>query len=176
VRLGRRIPYRHILTRWWPWLERIKVNAEKHLEDFVAGQRIRSGEFVATAELVRSFAQAYDPQPMHLDEEAAQASMFGGLIGSGWQTLAITMRLLVDAKLLGTTPIVGVALKDVRFHKPMRPGDVLTAQAEVLGTRISRSNSGRGFLDLLVITSNQLGERLVTQNWTLSVPSNSRAT
>jgi acyl dehydratase len=151
------------------------VSAEKYLENFVTGQRIRSGEFVATAELMRSFAQTYDPQPMHLDEEAAKASMFGCLIGSGWQTLAITMRLLVDARLLGSTPIVGAALKDVRFHKPMRPGDVLTAEAEVLGTRISRSNSGRGFLDLLVITSNQFGEKLITQNWTLSVPSNRRA-
>jgi acyl dehydratase len=150
------------------------VSAEKYLEDFVAGQRIRSGEFVATAELEQSFAQTYDPQRMHLDEEVAKVSMFGCLIGSGWQTLAITMRLLVDAKLLGTTPIVGAALKDVRFHKPMRPGDVLTTEAEVLGTRISRSNTGRGLLDLLVITSNQLGEKLTTQNWALSVPSNRR--
>ena len=152
-----------------------RVNTEKHIEDFVAGQRLRSGEFAATPELVRSFAQTYDPQPMHLDEEMAKVSMFGCLIGSGWQTLAITMRLLVDAKLLGTTPIVGAALKNVRFHKPMRPGNVLTAEAEVLGTRISRSNTGRGLLDLLVITSNQFGEKLVTQNWTLSVPSNSQS-
>ena len=146
------------------------IDTPKFLEDFTAGQRIRTGTFVVTPELVRSFAELYDPQPMHLDPEAAKATMFGEVVGSGCQTLAITMRLLVDARLLGGTPIIGADFKEFRFHRPMKPGDTLSAEAEVLGSRTSRSRPDRGFLELRVTTFNQDGEPLVTQTWTLAVP------
>jgi acyl dehydratase len=146
------------------------TGSAKYLEDFVVGQHITTGQFNVTRDLVRSFAELYDPQPMHLDDEAAKSSMFGELIGSGWQTLAITMRLLVDAKLLGGTPIVGAEFKELRFHRPMKPGDTLSAVAEVLAVKPSRSRPERGFLDFLVTTSNQEGAGVLTQTWSLVVP------
>ncbi|CAN7398621.1 MaoC family dehydratase [Bosea sp. LjRoot237] len=142
----------------------------QYLDDFKAGDRISSGSFEVTAELIRSFAELYDPQPMHIDEEAAHQTIFGELVGSGWQTLAITMRLLVDAKLLGGNPIIGAEFANLRFHRPMRPGDSLKAIAEVLQTRPSRSRNDRGFMDLQVTTTNQHDETVLTQAWTLIVP------
>jgi hypothetical protein len=95
------------------------IDTPKFLEDFTPGQRIRTGTFIVRPELVRSFAELYDPQPMHLDPEAAKASMFGEVVGSGCQTLAITMRLLVDARLLGGTPIIGADFREI----PLPPTD-----------------------------------------------------
>lgn len=85
------------------------------------------------------------------------------------------MRLLVDARILGATPIVGAEFKDMRFHAPVRPGDTLRASAEVLAVRPSKSRPERGFLDLKVTTTNGVGATLVTQSWTLVVPSRSGA-
>lgn len=148
----------------------------RYLEDFRAGDRIASGSFEVTAELIRSFAELYDPQPMHLDEDAARQTIFGELVGSGWQTLAITMRLLVDARLLGGNPIVGAEFANQRFHRPVRPGDGLKAVAEVLRTRPSRSRRDRGFMDLEVTTKNQRDETVLTQTWTLVVPARRQLT
>lgn len=147
----------------------------RYLEDFGTGDRIVSGSFEVTAELIRTFAELYDPQPMHIDEDAARQTIFGELVGSGWQTLAITMRLLVDARLLGATPIVGAEFANLRFHRPMRPGDSLKAAAEVLRTRLSRSRTDRGFMDLEVTTTNQRDETVLTQVWTLVVPTRAAA-
>lgn len=146
------------------------LTAQRYLEDFQVGDRINSGSLEVTAASIRAFAELYDPQPMHIDAEAARHTVFGELVGSGWQTLAITMRLLVDAQLLGGDPIVGAEFANVRFHRPMRPGDRLRATAEVLGTRSSRSRGDRGFMDLRVITANQDNETVLTQTWTLVVP------
>jgi len=142
----------------------------RYLEDFATGDRIRTGSIGITEVMSRGFAQLYDPQPIHLDAEAARASMFGGLVTSGWQTLAITMRLIADARPLGTTPMIGIEVQNLRFLHPVRPGDTLTAEAEVLGSRRSGSRPDRGFLDLTVTTRNQDGTPVVTQRWTLLVP------
>lgn len=142
----------------------------RYLDEFRVGDRISSGTFELTAELIRSFAEIYDPQPMHIDEEAARQTIFGELVGSGWQTLAITMRLLVDARLLGDNPIIGAEFANLRFHRPVRPGDSLKATAEVQQTRPSRSRGDRGFMDVKVTTTNQHDEMVLTQAWTLVVP------
>jgi acyl dehydratase len=144
--------------------------AARHLEDFATGDRIRTGSVHITEAMSREFAAMYDPQPIHLDAEAARGSMFGGLVSSGWQTLALTMRLIADARPLGTTPLIGIEIKNLRFLHPVRPGDTLTVEAEVLGTRRSESRPERGFLDLAVTTRNQDGRPVVTQRWTLLVP------
>lgn len=142
-----------------------------YLEDFAVGDRVETGTCTITLDMIRSFARLYDPQPMHLDEQAARDTVFGELIGSGWQTLAVTMRLLVDARLLGSTPIVGAEFKDMRFHAPMRPGDTLRASAEVTAIRPSKSRPDRGFIDFEVTTTRADGATLVTQRWSLVVPS-----
>lgn len=142
-----------------------------YLEDFAVGDRIDSAECTVTLDMIRSFAALYDPQPMHLDEGAARGSIFGALVGSGWQTLALTMRLLVDARLLGSTPIVGAEFRELRFHAPMRPGDSLRASAEVKAIRPSKSKPDRGFIDFEVTTRTGAGTTLVTQQWSLVLPS-----
>lgn len=145
--------------------------APRYLEDFAVGEQIETGGISISREMIRSFAELYDPQPMHLDEVAARDTVFGELVGSGWQTLAVTMRLLVDARLLGSTPIVGAEFRDMRFHAPVHPGDTLKASAEVLAMRASKSRPDRGFLDLKVTTKTTAGVTLVTQTWSLVVPS-----
>src|SRR5262249_19251821 len=142
----------------------------RHLEDFAAGDRIRTGAVQITEAMSRAFAAMYDPQPIHLDAEAARGSMFGGLVASGWQTLALTMRLIPDAKPLGATPMIGIEIKNLRFLHPVRPGDTLSVEAEVLGSRRSESRPERGFLDIAVTTRNQDGRPVVTQQWTMLVP------
>lgn len=146
-------------------------DAPRYLEDFAVGDRTETDEVVVTREMIKSFAKLYDPQPMHLDEVFARHTIFGELVGSGWQTLAVTMRLLVDARLLGGTPIVGAEFKDTRFHAPVRPGDSLRANAEIVAVRPSKSRPDRGFMDVRVTTMNTAGTTLVTQNWSLVVPS-----
>lgn len=146
------------------------ATAPRYLEDFKIGDVTETDAFTVTRDMILSFAEQYDPQPMHLDEAAARGTVFGELVGSGWQTLALTMRLLVDARLLGGTPIVGAEFKDMRFHAPMRPGDTLRASAEVMAIRPSRSRPDRGFMDLKVTTRNAAGAALVTQSWSLIVP------
>lgn len=147
-----------------------RSTAPRHLEDFTVGDRVESGAFTLTRELIRSFAEQYDPQPMHLDDVAARETVFGTVVGSGWQTLAVTMRLMVDARLLGGTPIVGAEFKNTRFHAPVRPGDTLWASAEVTAIQVSRSRPDRGFMDMQVTTKNTADVVLVTQSWRLVVP------
>lgn len=150
-----------------------QVGAPRYLEDFKVGETVETDEFTITREMILNFAKQYDPQPMHLDEHAARSTVFGELVGSGWQTLAVTMRLLVDAQLLGGIPIVAAEFGGLRFHAPMRPGDTLHARAEVVAIRPSKSRPSRGFLDVQVITKNADGQTLVTQTWSLVVPSRS---
>jgi acyl dehydratase len=150
-----------------------RPEAPRYLEDFTVGDVTETSEFTITRDMVLSFAEQYDPQPMHLDEASARDTLFGQLVGSGWQTLAVTMRLLVDARLLGGTPIVGAEFKDMRFHAPMCPGDTLQASAEVIAIRPSKSRPDRGFMDMKVTTKNSAGTTLVTQSWSLVVPSRS---
>lgn len=142
----------------------------RYLEDVRVGERIRTGEFLLTAEFVRDFAAIYDPQPMHLDETAAKRTVFGGLVASGWQTLAITMRLMVEARPLGATPLVGVAVDELRFLRPVRPGDRLYVEAEVLEVRTSRTRPERGTLRLRVETCDREGRPVATQLWTAVLP------
>jgi acyl dehydratase len=149
--------------------------AARHLEDFAAGDRIRTGSIHISEAMSLEFARMYDPQPIHLDAEAPRDSMFGGLVTSGWQTLALTMRLIADAKPLGATPMIGIEVQNLRFLHPVRPGDTLTVEAEVLGSRRSESRPGRGFLDVAVTTRNQDGHPVVTQRWTLLVPTRAKA-
>lgn len=145
--------------------------ARRYLEDFRAGDRLNvPGEFEMTAERVHDFAATYDPQAIHLDEEAARHEFFGGLVASGWQSLSATARLMVLARPLGETPIIGVAIEGLRFVAPVFPGDVLRVEAEVLEARPSSSQPDRGFLRLRLVTFNQRSERVLQQEWTLLVP------
>jgi acyl dehydratase len=127
----------------------------KYLEDFEVGQSFGSGRLVVDAERIRRFAAEFDPQPFHLDEEAAQSSLFRGLAASGWHTAAITMRLLVESELRPAGGIVGAGFDEFRWPHPVRPGDELHLTSEVLEVRPSKSRPDQGLIKVRTTTLNQ---------------------
>ncbi|MGE4431934.1 MAG: MaoC family dehydratase [Sphingobium sp.] len=128
-----------------------------HLDELEVGQRFTSGSCVLGAADIIGFAQAFDPQLFHLDDEAAQATLFGGLAASGWHTAAITMRLLVE----GGAPLAGGIVGaggEVSWPRPTRPGDTLHVVSEVMEIVPSRSKPGQGIVVLRSETRNQKDE------------------
>ncbi|SMF09613.1 Acyl dehydratase [Tistlia consotensis] len=130
-----------------------------YLEDLTVGRRFVSAEHQLDVEQIKAFAGRFDPQPFHLDEAAAAASLFGGLAASGWHTAAITMRLLVEGGLPLAGGIVGAG-GEIAWPQPTRPDDVLTVETEVLEVRPSRSRPERGLVTVRIVTRNQRGEEL----------------
>ena len=112
---------------------------ELYFEDFAAGQVFASGRLRIDGEQIKAFAAQFDPQPYHLDEEAAAKSVFRGLAASGWHTAAITMRLLVEGEFRPAGGILGVGFEELSWPRPVRPGDELHATSEVLEVRPSKS-------------------------------------
>lgn len=139
-----------------------------YFEDLNLGHQIRTGSYTVSAEEIISFATQYDPQPMHMDAEAAKHSIFGELVASGWHTLAITMRLMVLAKPLGDIPLVGLGGDEVRFLRPLRPNDVVHVEAEITDKRPA-SKPGRGHVEVSLKTfaNDQL---ILTEKWRTLVP------
>ena len=115
-------------------------------EDFKVGDTEPMGERVVDKDEVIAFAKAYDPQPFHVDEAAAKASMYGGLIASGWHTVAMTMRMMVDSYLGEAASLGSPGVDNVRWLKPVRPGDTIRATRKVVETRSSKSRPDFGFV------------------------------
>jgi len=134
----------------------------RYLEDFVPGDVYRAGSVRLTEAEIVEFARRYDPQPFHLDAEAARASTYGGLIASGWHTVAATMRLLVDNVFNGSASMGSPGVEALRWLLPVRPGDTLWPRAIVLETRPSRSKPDRGILRFRVEVENQDGEMVMS--------------
>jgi acyl dehydratase len=132
--------------------------AERYLEDFETGQTFRSGCIRIDADRIKSFAAEFDPQPFHLDETAATGSIFRGLAASGWHTAAVTMRLLVEGDLKPAGGIVGAGFDEFRWPRPVRPGDELRVESEVLEVRASKSRPGQGVIKVKSTTLNQKNE------------------
>jgi acyl dehydratase len=128
------------------------------LEDFAAGQTYVSAGRRVDAEAIKAFAAEFDPQPFHLDEDAARNSFFGALAASGWHTAAITMRLLVESGFRPAGGIIGTRADELKWPRPVRPGDELHVTAEVLEVRASNSRPGQGFVKFRATTLNQNGE------------------
>ena len=128
--------------------------APLYLEDLRVGQRFVSGTHRIDEEQIRAFAEQFDPQPFHLDAEAAKATLFEGLVASGWHTAAITMRLLVESGLPIAGGIIGASAA-ITWPNPTRPGDVLQVESEVLELRPSRSRPDRGIATIRSETRNQ---------------------
>jgi acyl dehydratase len=130
----------------------------RFLEDFAVGDTFRSGRLQIDKERIKTFAAEFDPQPFHLDEEAAGNTIFGGLAASGWHTAAVTMRLLVESELKPAGGIVGAGFDDFRWPRPVRPGDELRVESEVLEVRPSRSRPDQGLIKVRTTTLNQNDE------------------
>ncbi len=116
---------------------------------------------VTEAEIV-AFASDFDPQPFHIDPAAAERSIFGGIIASGWHTCALTMRLLVDAFLSQAASMGSPGVEQIRWLRPVRPGDTLTARIRVLEKRPSQSKPDRGSIKSLTEVTNQADELVMT--------------
>jgi acyl dehydratase len=126
-----------------------------YLEDFAPGQIHRSGSLQIDAAAIKRFAAEFDPQPFHLDEAQAAHTLFGGLAASGWHTAALTMRLLVDSGLPIAGGIVGAGMDELRWPTPVRPGDTLRLESEVVEVRPSRSRPTQGLVKVRTTTLNQ---------------------
>ena len=126
-----------------------------YLEDFAVGQRYATGKLHVDKEQIFAFAKQFDPQPYHLDEDAARKSVFKGLAASGWHTAALTMRLLVDSEFKPAGGILGVGFDDLNWPRPVRPGDELHAESEIIEVRPSKSRGDRGTIRARMTTYNQ---------------------
>jgi acyl dehydratase len=139
-----------------------RVEPVKYFEDVRVGESDTLGSHTISEDEIIAFGRKYDPQPFHTDPEAARATIFGGLIASGWHTCAIMMRLMVEAgRRSGTVTIGSPGVDSCRWLKPVRPGDTLTGRSEVLEMWPSRSKP-IGFVRSRVKMVNQRGEVVVS--------------
>ncbi|CAH0351486.1 MaoC family dehydratase [Aquabacterium sp. CECT 9606] len=127
------------------------------LDDFTVGQRFVSGEHLIDEAQIKAFASQFDPQPFHLDDDAAQSTLFRGLAASGWHTAAITMRLMVQGGMPVEGGLIGAG-GDISWPKPTRPGDVLRVESEVVSITPSRSKPQQGMMTVRGETLNQHGD------------------
>ncbi len=130
---------------------------QRYLEDLKIGDRFQSDTYLATQDGIVAFAREFDPQVFHLDPANAKKTIFEGLIASGWYTAAVSMRLFVKTM---NVPggIIGLGVDELRWPNPVRPGDVLTVETEIVDLRMSRSKPGHGIVRLRNITKNQRDE------------------
>jgi acyl dehydratase len=142
----------------------------RYLEDFAVGQTFASGRLRVDKEQIKAFAAQFDPQPFHLDEDAARDTIFRGLAASGWHTAALTMRLLVESEIEPAGGVVGAGFDEFRWPRPVRPGDELHIESEVLEVRPSRSRSNQGLIKVRTTTLNQNDEAVQVQIANLIVP------
>jgi acyl dehydratase len=150
---------RMTIRRWTGHGDEIDGNDPLYLDDLRVGQRFVSGTLLVDETEIKEFARKFDPQPFHLDEKAAENSLFSGLVASGWHTAAMTMRLLVETGL----PLVGGLIGaggELSWPRPTRPGDILRVESEVQEIIPSRSRSDRGVVLVRIVTRNQRGEEV----------------
>lgn len=140
-----------------------------YFDDLHVGQRWTSGEHLLDEDQIRAFSRQFDPQPFHLDAEAAKDSLFGELVASGWHTAAITMRLLVESGLPLAGGLIGVE-GAITWPRPTRPGAVLHVESELIELRPSRTRPDRGLITIRNETRNQHGETVQVLVAKLVVP------
>ena len=131
---------------------------ERYFDDYRKGEVFEFGDHLVTAEEIIGFAGRYDPQPFHLDEAAARDSLYGGLIASGWMTGAILMRMVVDHFISPRSGMGSPGVDELRWPRPVRPGDRLRARLTVVDTRRSVSKPDRGIVKVHQELLNQDGE------------------
>lgn len=131
-----------------------------YLDDLSVGQIFgcESGAITLDADAIKAYARQFDPQPFHLDETAAADTMFRGLAASGWHTASLTMRLIVDHGVPIAGGVIGAGVDELRWPKPVRPGDRLHIHSEILEIRPSKSNPARGLIKVRTTTLNQNNE------------------
>ena len=129
------------------------ASSDRYLEDLQVGEKTLTGSATFTEREILDFSHKFDPQPMHTDPNAP-----GGLIASGWHTGAVVMRLVADAKPLGSLPILGMGVDNMSWPQPVRPGDTIQVETEILEIRPSKSKPTHGIVKLRSTARNQKGE------------------
>jgi len=135
----------------------------RYFEDFQVGEVQETRSHTVSREEILAFARQFDPQPFHLDDEAARASIFGGIIASGWHTASICHRLIVENVLGKAASLGSPGVDELRWLRPVRPGDTLTARTEVLSLTPSKSKPDRGAIKFRFEVRNQSGETVMTE-------------
>jgi acyl dehydratase len=141
----------------------------RHLEDFREGDVFELGEETLPEQEILAFARRFDAQPFHVDPEAAGKSIYGGLIASGWHTASVFMGLLVRGLLHDVASLGAGGIDELRWLKPVRPGDALRGRLTVAGTHNSPKRPERGLLDCVGELFNQHGERVLRMRWSAMV-------
>lgn len=136
--------------------------AMQYYEDIEVGSVHELGSTSVSREEIVEFAERYDPQPFHVDEDAAADSIYGGLIASGWQTAGLVMRLLVEEHLNDHASMGARGVDELRWRRPVRPGDTLAARLEILDKRLSESRPRLGHVDSRVTAENGDGEEVIS--------------
>ncbi len=126
-----------------------------YLDDFTPGRTFTTGTVTVTQDEIIAFAAQFDPQPFHLDPAAAKATFFQGLAASGWHTASLTMRLLIGSEMSPAGGLIGAGVDELTWLRPVRPGDTLRADSEILEVRPSRSRPTQGLVKARVMTLNQ---------------------
>lgn len=144
--------------------------AVHYLEDLTVGMRFRTGSRQLDLAAIQAFAREYDPQPFHLDPVAAKDTVFGELVASGWQTMAITMRLIVDGEAQLAWGFAGAGVEGLDWPNPVRPGDTLRVESEVIDIRPSKSRPDRGLARIRNTTYNQRDEPVLIATAKVIVP------
>ena len=142
----------------------------RYLEDLHVGDRFTTPSAQISEADIFDFARRFDPQFMHLDADAASRGPLGGLSASGWHTTALVMKLTIDAKPLDGGPVLGLGVDELRWPNPLRPGDVLTAELEVVSITPSRSKPTHGVVRIHTTAKNQRGEVVLSMYPNLWVP------
>jgi acyl dehydratase len=135
---------------------------DRYFEDYVEGDVHSFGSIAVEADEVIAFAKRFDPQAMHTDPEAAKHTIFGGLIASGWHTAGLMMRLYAEHYLTQVASLASPGIDELRWLKPVRPGDMLSVRVTVLKAVPSKSKPDRGAVTSLIEVMNQLGEVVMT--------------
>jgi acyl dehydratase len=133
-----------------------------YFEDFAAGSVRDLGSRTLTRDEIVAFAREFDPQPFHLDDEAAKKTPFGGIVASGWHTCAIVQRLVVESFVKESASLGSPGVDEIRWLKPVRPGDTLRVRCEVLHVIPSSSKKDRGTIKILYTVTNQKDETVMT--------------
>jgi acyl dehydratase len=136
--------------------------SKRYFEDFTVGMVIEHGPRLVTREEIVAFAAEFDPQPMHLDEEAARASILGGLAASGWHTCCLLMRMACDSFVLDSSSMGAPGIDEVKWLKPLRPGTHITLRTTVLDTRVSNSRPEMGFVKVRMDVRGDEGDPIMT--------------
>lgn len=137
--------------------------ADRYFEDYVPGLVAEYGGVPVSEASIVEFAAAFDPHVMHLDPVAALAGPFGGLIASGWHTTAVMMRIMVDNYLNERTSLGSPGVDELRWHRPVRAGDILSARFTVLSARVSASKPDRGLVHTRIEVVDQAGDLVMSQ-------------